>query len=113
MIIKLDISDVSAGADRASEAFADMSADVFGFVEAGADILQSRDPYQNRTGNLRRDTQAIEIDGSPDFHYQLIMDQEYASFVRDMGLSDFDAVGELVGEKIEEYLTVNLPGKFA
>lgn len=97
-MIRMEVNDVHDFTRRALAAFDDMPIDVFGFVEAGADILRATDPYQNHTWNLRNGTQAVNVNDDVDpFHFELVMDMHYASFVNDLGFSRVDEIGERGG----------------
>lgn len=106
----LDVSDVHDFTARAVAEFDDMPKNVFGFVEAGADILRARDPYENRTGQLRANTQAVNVNDDLDqWHFQLQMATPYASYVRDLGFSDIDDVYIRVRDEISVFIGVTMP----
>lgn len=109
--MSLDVSDVKAFTARALDGFDGIPMVALGFVEAGADALRSGDPYQNRTGDLRRSTQAVNISDDPNaWEFELEMGEDYASFVQDAGFSRFDDVGEVVAAEIGLYLLSDLGG---
>jgi hypothetical protein len=107
----LDVSSVAAFSAQATRAIDAIPTTALGFVEAGADVLRSTDPYQNRTGRLRASTQAINVSDSPDaWEFELVMDTEYASYVQDLGFSRFDEVGAMTAENIGMFLLSDLGG---
>lgn len=78
---------------------------MLGFVEAAADALQQTDPYQDRTGDLRSGTRAVNVSDDPDaWEFELEMDTKYASYVQDLGFSRFDEVGEAFAVVIGAHL---------
>lgn len=106
----VDVSDVSRFTRMALGVFDAMPMAVFGFVEAGADALVNTDPYTDRTGALRQETQAVNINDDVDlWEFDLTMGTPYASYVQDLGFSRFDEVGDLTGKNITTYLTVTMP----
>lgn len=111
--VKVDISEVEALTKRAHSAFDAMPMAVFGFVEAGADVLVSTDPYQDRTGDLRDSTKAVNVNDDPDaWEFLLEMGEGYAVFVNALGFSRIDEVGEdIVPGLIESFLTNEMPGQ--
>lgn len=108
--MNVDASDVHTFTRKSLRAFDRMPGDVFGFVEAGAKILVQTDPYQNRTGDLRASTLAINYSDDVDaWEFSLNMETEYASYVRDRGFSRIDEVYGVVAQEIFGYLTVTMP----
>jgi hypothetical protein len=111
------VDDVHAFTERARDALDRAPREVFGFVEAGADILRATDPYQDRTGNLRASTEAVNVLDDPgQWHFQLTMGESYASYVNDLGFSRIDEVagqGGIVRSQIFRHLTVTVPRKIA
>lgn len=105
----LDVSDVHAFTRRVEAEFDAMPMAVFGFVEAGADILVNTDPYQNRTGDLRTSTQAVNVDDELNgWHFDLEMGMKYASYVRDLGFSEIDDIAMVVRDHINVFLTSDM-----
>lgn len=110
MPLDVDVSDVNDFTDRAVAVFEEMPKNVFGFVEAGADILQNTDPYTDRSGDLRSNTQAVNVNDDVDlWHFQLQMATPYASYVRDLGFSQIDDVWFIVRDHISVYIGVTMP----
>lgn len=111
----LDVSDVHAFTRRALAEFDDMPKNVFGFVEAGAEILQATDIYTDRSGDLREHTQAVNVTDDVDqWHFTLELDMPYASFVNDRGFSRVDEVGQeggVVDTEIGVYLNQTMPSR--
>lgn len=53
--------------------------------------LRQTDPYTDRTGNLRRSTEAeLSISGNGDAIIELVMGMYYASFINKLGYTRFD-----------------------
>lgn len=71
-------------------------------AQQGAEVLRSTDPYQDRTGDLRESTEAV-IDQSGDpVIVVLRMGEDYASFVKRLGYSNFDDVSEEVKRQMDD-----------
>lgn len=113
--VNMIVDDVHETTRRAAREFAVAPRAVFGFVEAGADILRATDPYQDQTGDLRASTEAINVVDDPgQWHFQLRMGEHYASYVNNLGFSRIEEVagaGGVVRGHIVRYLTVTMPRK--
>ena len=109
MIVKVDISEVTAITKRANEVFEEMPRAVLSFIQEGAETLVASDPYQDRTTNLRNSTEAQIFDDSVDsWEFDLAMDQPYASYVRDKGFSFIDDVADEVSDRIDEFVSEDM-----
>lgn len=81
-------------AELAEAEFRRLPAEMLAVAEAGAKELRDNDPYQNRTGNLRRGTQALLVVTGGEVRVDLEMDESYASFVAKRGYSHFARVSK-------------------
>ena len=109
---EMDISDLERWADSGTRDMKRIGDHLFDVVDQGAKQLQATDHYQNRTGNLRRGTQAIRVDLASGVTVSLEMDEHYASYVVGRGFSSFWEVGrqieQLLPSSIERYIESRL-----
>lgn len=72
---------------------------MFETARRGARVERDTHAYNNRTFRLQSSTSAAVLYDSEDMVVvELAMRMQYASFVRNMGLTNFDSIVENVGE---------------
>lgn len=92
--------------ERAEREFALLASRMLEVAQQGAERLQDTDPYQDHPGrkgseNLRKSTQALMTSEGTTITVVLEMDTTYASFVKNLGFSDFDAVAKFAVRDIQ------------
>jgi len=94
-------------ADNAEREFGQLHDNILEIAEWGAEQLRENDTYQNRTGDLRKSTDAMSA-GHAAKGVRLEMGMEYASYVANLGYSDFDKVAETVDRMIDRGINAML-----
>ena len=94
-------------ADNAEREFGQLHDNILEIAEWGAEQLRENDPYQNRTGNLRKSTDAMSS-GQGAKSVILEMGMDYASYVANLGYSDFDNVSDTVDRMIDRGINAML-----
>jgi len=98
--IKFSTRSIDRMADNAEREFDRLHSDILEIADWGAAQLREHDSYTDRTGDLRKSTDAFSS-GHAAKSVNLEMGMHYASYVHNLGYSDFDEVAELVERQID------------
>jgi hypothetical protein len=95
--IDVDLSDFIAFLAAGEKAMEEVDNNILKIATFGAKRLQQTDPYANRTGELRANTRAVGKTGLT----ILEMGMFYASYVNNLGYSNFDEVANFVDDQVD------------
>ncbi len=106
MIVVVDNKDVLATVERAQKALRDrLPAGMLAAAKLGAQFERDNKTYQDRTGNLKRNTQGRKVvSNANETVVELVMDEEYASYVRRRGYSKISEAGVRTRDQIQDLI---------